>query len=238
MRAVLNHDVATQPNAAHESPSRPADRRHVLAVVGLTAVAGAARFASAGVPALWNDEAQTFRRVCGTFAELSVMLRESAFPPLHYYLYWLLGRALGGAQHLTPFWMRFIPALAGTLMVPAMWRLAGLYCRRDVALLVAALTACSGFLFTYAHDAKMYMPLWLRTARKSTCPKRTVRSRSNLQSACEQVGTQPSLICSMPPEWCEKPAILIRGGTLIRGESSAAAAYSCLASSPLWRSIW
>lgn len=133
-------------------------------VVLLTLIAGAARLASAAVPALWNDEAQTFRRVSGTFAELLAALRNDAFPPLHYYVYWALGRGLGGAGRLTPFWMRFIPAVSGTLMVPVMWRLAGQLCGRRVALLVATLTACSAFLFAYAHDAKMYMPLWLLVA--------------------------------------------------------------------------
>lgn len=130
----------------------------------LTIIAGVARLGSASVPTLWYDESQTFRRVCGTFAQLTAALRQDAFPPLHYYVYWLLGRGLGGAEHLTPFWMRFIPAVCGTLMVPVMWRLAGQLCGRRVALLVAALTACSSFLFAYSHDAKMYMPLWLLAA--------------------------------------------------------------------------
>ncbi|HXE52028.1 MAG TPA: hypothetical protein VN541_03390, partial [Tepidisphaeraceae bacterium] len=95
--------------------SAPANRDRTI-VIGLTLLAALARLATAGSPPLWNDEAQTFRRVCGTFSQLTAMLREAPFPPLHYYLYWLLGQALGGAGHLTPFWMRFVPALAGALM--------------------------------------------------------------------------------------------------------------------------
>ena len=143
--------------------------RDMVVVTLLTVIAIAFRLATAGQPALWSDEANTFRRVSGTFAELTQMLHQDAFVPLHYYLYWLLGRALGGAEHLTPFWMRFIPAVSGGLMVPVMWLLARQLTERSTSLLVAAFTACSSFLFVYSHDAKMYMPLWLLAASNALC---------------------------------------------------------------------
>jgi hypothetical protein len=164
MSSAICQPLESRSVARAAGPVNAPGRNDARLVVLLTIVAGAARLGTASVPALWNDEAQTFRRVCGTFGQLSAALRQDAFPPLHYYAYWALGRTLGGAQHLTPFWMRVIPALCGTLMVPVMWRLAGQLCGRRVALLVATLTACSAFLFAYAHDAKMYMPLWLLVA--------------------------------------------------------------------------
>jgi hypothetical protein len=147
---------------------RPLNRDAVV-VASLAVIALATSLATANHPALWSDEANTYRRVSGTFAELTQMLHQDAFVPLHYYLYWLLGRALGGAENLTPFWMRFIPAVSGGLMVPVMWLLARQLTDRSTSLLVAAFTACSSFLFVYSHDAKMYMPLWLLAATNALC---------------------------------------------------------------------
>lgn len=67
----------------------------------------------------------------------------------------------GDPATLTPFWMRLIPSLAGTLMVPAMYFLARQLSSRRVALVAAAFAASSAYLMAYSHDAKMYMPFWL-----------------------------------------------------------------------------
>ena len=70
---------------------------------------------------------------------------------------------------MTPFVMRFIPALAGTLMIPAMYFLAVQLTNRRVALIAATFTAFSAYLLNYSRDAKMYMHLWLACTLSIAC---------------------------------------------------------------------
>src|SRR3954466_6640820 len=123
----------------------------------LTLVGGFLRFAYLDRPAIWCDEAATFMRVCGTFQQLVDELVIAGFAPLHYLLYWWI------RQHtpLTPVVLRLTPAIAGTLMIPAMYWLAGRVCSRPPAILAAAFTACSAYMLNYSRDAKMYAELWL-----------------------------------------------------------------------------
>jgi len=130
-------------------------------LAGLTLLGGVLRFMALDRPGLWYDEAQTYRRVCGSFAQMMQELRPAGFMPLHYWMEWGLAQILGGAEHLTPFWLRLIPAVAGTLMVPAIYWLALQLASRHTALAAAAFAACSAFVNYYSRDAKMYMPLWL-----------------------------------------------------------------------------
>ena len=66
-----------------------------------------------------------------------------------------------GGLTLTPFVLRFLPAVFGTVMVPAVYFLAaGLTRRRSVALTAAVLACCSAFLLNYSRDAKMYQQSW------------------------------------------------------------------------------
>ena len=135
----------------------------------LTLIGGGFRFLTLARPVVWYDEAQTFRRVSGSFSAMMQKLRYDGFVPLHYWIEWGLGRLLGGASHLTPFWLRFFPAIAGTLMIPAMYGLARQFCCRRTALLVAAFTTCSAYMNIFSHDAKMYMPLWFFCTLSMTC---------------------------------------------------------------------
>jgi len=70
---------------------------------------------------------------------------------------------------LTPPVLRFVPALAGTLMVPAMYFLASRMVKRTTCLVVAIFTAISAYMMVYSHDAKMYMPLWLLGTLNAAC---------------------------------------------------------------------
>lgn len=156
----------------------------LIILAALTVFAGVLRFAWIDRPTLWNDEAHTFRRVTGSFQELLNILQSDGFAPLHYEMYWALGhwhwpgwgRFFGGLfafdlgyddffsgnpATLAPFWMRLIPALAGTLMVPAMYFLARQFTTRRNSLVIAAFVACSAWLMVFSHDAKMYMHFWL-----------------------------------------------------------------------------
>lgn len=130
----------------------------------ITVMGGALRFACLDRPLIWTDEAYTHFRVSGSFEEMFQILKTEGFSPLHYELYWGLGRMLGGPEHLTPLWMRVLPALWGTLLIPAMYFLARQFFNRKIALMTALATASSAYMMVYSHDAKMYMLLWLGVA--------------------------------------------------------------------------
>ncbi len=77
---------------------------------------------------------------------------------------WLVPRGWVPAERtlaLTPFVMRFVPAAAGTLTVPAMYFLARQLLPRGASLVAALVTACSAFMLFYSRDAKMYPDAWL-----------------------------------------------------------------------------
>jgi hypothetical protein len=106
---------------------------------------------------LWNDECLVYWRVCGTYGEMLKPLSLDGFPPLHYSLYWLIGHY----HKLTPFTMRMVPAISGTLIIPAIYFLSRQMLPKSTSLLAAAFTACSAFMLFYSRDAKMYPDVWL-----------------------------------------------------------------------------
>ena len=139
---------------------RAARRWTLWALLALTLFGGILRFFRIGHPTFWIDEAFTYWRVCGSYGELINILREGGFTPLHYEAYWVLGQF----TTLSPLVMRLIPAVCGTLMIPAMYFLARQVTPRNTALLVAAFVACSAYMLNYSRDAKMYMDAWLFAA--------------------------------------------------------------------------
>ena len=142
--------------ASLAAPDR-VSRWHWLALGLIILLGGSLRFAYLTRPCLWGDEALTFGRVASGYQDLLDVLQRDGFVPLHYELYWLIGRFFV----LTPWTMRLVPALAGTLMVPAMYFLARQMLTRQAALAAALLTACSAYMLAYSRDAKMYMDFWL-----------------------------------------------------------------------------
>jgi hypothetical protein len=133
---------------------------HYALLVAVIALGGVLRFICLDRPSIWGDEAATFGRASGTFPELMARLQSAGFAPVHYELVWWIG------QHtlLTPFMMRLVPAITGTLMIPAMYCLAAQLIGRRPALLTALLTATNAFLLNYSRDAKMYSPFWFFAA--------------------------------------------------------------------------
>ena len=138
-----------------------------LAVLALTALGGGLRFYRLDRPYVWGDEASTYRRVSGEYGEMLKTLERDPFTPLFYSAEWAL--RTWGHVHLTPFWLRLIPAIAGTLMVPAMYFLARQLTSVRTSLVVAVLTCCSSWLINYSRDAKMYMTFWLFVALTAGC---------------------------------------------------------------------
>ena len=132
------------------------DKYRLWLLLLITILGGAARFTFLSKPTLWGDEAFTFSRVCGDYRQMLDVLAFDGFPPLHYQLYWLIGRC----TPLTPIAMRIVPSVFGTLMIPAVYFVAVQILNRRIALLSALFTACSAYMMVYSRDAKMYMACW------------------------------------------------------------------------------
>jgi len=156
VHSPLSIDISSSPHAVEKSAGRTS-RSHLWWLLLLTVLGGVLRFAYIERPVLWGDEALTYSRVTGTYKELLFVLQNDGFGPLLYEMYWVMARKMT----LSPLVMRFPPALAGTLMVPAMYLLARQFTHRQGALLAAAFTCCSAYLLAYSRDAKMYSELWL-----------------------------------------------------------------------------
>ncbi|MDB5319061.1 MAG: hypothetical protein JWN40_692, partial [Phycisphaerales bacterium] len=157
--------------------------RHLWILLAITLLGGLLRFSFPTRPLLWGDDAYTVYRTHADYQAMLDILQYDGFTPLHYELYWLLGRITGTqdspmtpggpnivhAVHLTPAVLRFLPALWGSLMVPAMYLLAVHLVRKRTALVVALVTACSAYLLGYSRDMKMYMMVWCFSALSAGC---------------------------------------------------------------------
>ncbi|HEY7089299.1 MAG TPA: glycosyltransferase family 39 protein [Tepidisphaeraceae bacterium] len=170
----MDNEAVMPDLAAESTPWYVRYRFYLLAAI--TLLGGVVRFATLDRPPLWGDEALTYSRVCGTFDQMMGILRSDGFTPLHYVIYWWLYHGMPiGPLHLapglvlTPSVMRIVPALCGTLMIPAMYfatrQLAGV----RAALLASAFTATSAYIMAYSHDAKMYVQCWLFVALNLGC---------------------------------------------------------------------
>ena len=167
------------------------------AIISLTIIGGVLRLIRLSHPPLLYDEAATYTRVVGSFREMIETLRFDGFPPVHYELYWLMARIV----RLTPWMMRIVPALAGTLMIPAIYFLARQMFSRRVATLAAAITCFSAYMLVYSRDAKMYMELWLLATLFIACLLLWMRTQSRIAwlawvaCACAMNGLQGLGLC-------------------------------------------
>src|ERR1035437_9685210 len=119
-------------------------------LLALTAVGAFLRFWRLDYQAYWTDEAYTLNRIRGNFAFLLNQLSAQGFPPGWYALLrlWriLLESRMAPAETYQPHLLRMLPALFGTLTVPAMYFLARQFTDRKGALLVTLLAAVNPFL--------------------------------------------------------------------------------------------
>jgi mannosyltransferase len=126
--------------------------RAVQAVIALTVLAGALRFATLGVQSIWLDESATMLLVRRSFSGmLSHLASSESAPPLYYILVWVWTKLFGA----TPDGFRSFSALVGTLTVPVMY-LAGKRVSVRVGIWAAALAACSPALYYYSQEARCY----------------------------------------------------------------------------------
>src|SRR5437868_7876688 len=91
---------------------------------------------------------------------------------------------INGGVKMTQQIMRFVPALAGTLMAPAMYFLAIHLVDRKRALLAALFAATSAYLLVYSRDAKMYSHFWLMCTLSVACLLWWLRVRTRVAWLC------------------------------------------------------
>jgi 4-amino-4-deoxy-L-arabinose transferase-like glycosyltransferase len=206
-------------------------RHRLWILLFLTLAGGAIRFAYLDRPTLWGDEAFTYSRVCGDYREMLDVLVYDGFPPLHYEAYWALGQAVP----LTPRVMRWIPAAAGTLMIPAMYFLAVQIVRRQAALLAALFTCISAYMMVYSRDAKMYMQCWLFVALNVGCLLWWIRTQRRVAwlawiatglamtgmhlSAIAVLGVEPVIFLTHRVRW--RQVVLFLAGCIVIGAGPA-----------------
>lgn len=144
-----------------------ADRRDLLLLGGMTAVAAAVRMVS--TRGLWVDEAITVAQAQLPFG---IMLEElqstDVHPPLHHALVWLLVRLAGTSETV----VRSPSIVAGALLVPAVFGLAKALYDRRTGLIAGALVCVAPFAVWYSQEARMYslfmlfatLSLWAQVA--------------------------------------------------------------------------
>ncbi len=151
------------PRLAQKSPF-PSTGILWLGLLALTIVGGYLRFWRLGYQAYWQDEAYTINRIRGSYAYMLEQLSDQGFPPGWYSIlrFWriFLERFMPPGDTYQPVCLRAVPALFGTLTVPAMYFLARQFTDRRGALLVMLLAAVNPFLIYYSRDIKMYAGFW------------------------------------------------------------------------------
>lgn len=168
--APLASETATREGRA-TSPIEGRLRRCIFwgAFVAAIAVGAFLRFWRIGHQSYWCDEAFTINRADTSFHWVLQSLAQAGFPPGWYITLWayiwLLTHALhiSKATVLAPEYLRALPALLGTLMVPSAYFLARQFTWRWQSLLVMLLVAVNPFLIYYSRDLKMYGAFYLLT---------------------------------------------------------------------------
>jgi mannosyltransferase len=141
-----------------DPPERPSDIGHALraggaALVAIVIAAAALRFATLGVQSFSDDELFTTWLTRMPFGRMVSTVPESeATPHLFYLLEWVVTRVTGTGE----VGMRVLPAVAGTLVVPAVYVAGAIAAGRRVALAAAAFAAVNPFLVWYSQEARAY----------------------------------------------------------------------------------
>src|SRR5260370_24865288 len=130
----------------------------VWAVLGLTVLAAALRFATLGSQSYWFDEAQSAHEFSLSFGGMwSFMVSHESNPPLYFVLGWLWAKPFG----TSPVGLRFISALAGTGLIPVLYLAGRQLISERAGLVAAALAAVNPFMIWYSQEAREYMLLTL-----------------------------------------------------------------------------
>jgi mannosyltransferase len=131
-------------------------RRHAVlwALVGLTALAAAVRFASLGLQSYHHDEVITAMRVIpGDFEQMLHRVETSeSNPPLYYVLAWAWAKAFGTGE----VGLRSLSALFGVGAVPVGYLIGRQLVGRRAGLVLAAFIAVNPMLIWYSQEARSY----------------------------------------------------------------------------------
>ncbi|MFN8160668.1 MAG: glycosyltransferase family 39 protein [Solirubrobacterales bacterium] len=129
------------------------------AVVGLTALAAALRFATLGAQSYHHDEVVTAARVLrGTLGHAVEKIGSSeSAPPLYYLIAWFWTQLTGTGE----VGLRSISALAGVATVPVAYLIGAELRGRRAGISAAALVATNPMLVWYSREARCYSLLVL-----------------------------------------------------------------------------
>jgi 4-amino-4-deoxy-L-arabinose transferase-like glycosyltransferase len=145
-------DTARPPSAVVRPGARRTERT-TLVVVGLTVLAAAIRFWGIGHQSFWYDEAITNVLVHDSPGKMLGLLPQVELtPPLYYGLAWIWVRIFGFGEA----GLRSLSAVAGVVVVPALYGIGRQLISRRVGLVAAALAACNPLLIWYSQEARSY----------------------------------------------------------------------------------
>ena len=123
----------------------------IAAMLGLCAVAGAARVATNR--GLWVDEAISVNQAGLPFGEMLHQLTSTdVHPPLHHAVLWVTVRMLGTSE----FAVRLPSLLAGVALVPALYWVGSVIYDKRTGWVAALLAALAPFTVWYSQEARMY----------------------------------------------------------------------------------
>ena len=161
--AVVDPGSSTGPRAAPApDAAEPARLRGIPGVdpvlAGIVVFGALLRFATLSTQSLWADEGFT-AQIAGHSLSSAVSLvpHTESTPPLYYALAWVWAHVFGSS----PFALRSLPALLGTLTVAAVFWAGVPLLGRRAALGAAALTAVSPIMVWYSQEARSYALLAL-----------------------------------------------------------------------------
>ena len=141
--------------------SRGRQRKWIWALLGLTALGGALRFAALDAKTLWLDEVFSLWMARHALPELMTWLVQiDHHPPLYYaLLHWWIS-AFGDS----PSALRSLSAVASTLAIPLYGLGARKFAGEHLSIIAIFLLAISPFQVRYAQETRMYGLLMLVTA--------------------------------------------------------------------------
>ena len=124
-------------------------------LLAAVAIGAALRFGFLSQQSLWTDEAATRHIVLApSIGDVWSRVRATeSTPPLSYWLMWLLAHAAGSRSDAI---LRLVPALAGTLTIPAAYAALRRPLGTRVGLALAWMCAVSPVLLWYSLDARSY----------------------------------------------------------------------------------
>ncbi len=128
------------------------------ALLLVTGLGAALRFATLGQQSYWYDEAITASMVDGSLLDvLSGVADTESTPPLYYVLAWIWAQLLGSDETS----LRSLSAFAGTLTIPVAYAAGRVVATVRIGLAAAALGAVSPVLIWYSQEARAYALLAL-----------------------------------------------------------------------------